>query len=197
MLSPREKRQAKTRQEILDAALALISERGPDNFSLRALARRVDYSPAGLYEYFDSKDDIVNAVCEVGDQQLRRYLQDVPAELPTSEYFIELGRAYIQFALHNPQHFMLMFAQGPDAAYEDVAVDETYGILLNAVQGAIDAGEILQRPDLNVHDIAYGLWSLAHGLAIMQLTNLHNIRYDFERADRAVIETFVRGLSIA
>jgi hypothetical protein len=124
-------------------------------------------------------------------------LQDVPAELPTSEYFIELGRAYIQFALHNPQHFMLMFAQGPDAAYEDVAVDETYGILLNAVQGAIDAGEILQRPDLNVHDIAYGLWSLAHGLAIMQLTNLHNIRYDFERADRAVIETFVRGLSIA
>ena len=196
MLSPREKRQAKTRQEILDAALALISERGPDNFSLRALARRVDYSPAGLYEYFDSKDDIVNAVCEVADQQLRHYMRQVPVELPTAEYFVELGRAYIQFALHNPQHFMLMFSQGPDAAYEDVAVDETYGILINAVQAAIDEGSIFERPDLNIHDIAYGFWSLAHGLAIMQLTNLHNIRYDFESADRAVLETFVRGLSV-
>ncbi len=197
MLSPREKRQAKTRQEILDAALDLISERGSDNFSLRALARRVDYSPAGLYEYFDSKDDIVHAVCEVGDQKLRHYLRQVPVDLPTAEYFVELGLAYIQFALHNPQHFMLMFSQGPDAAYEDVAVDETYGILLNAVQSAIDEGFILERLDLNVHDVAYGLWSLAHGLSIMQLTNLHNIRYDFERADRAVLETFVRGLSVA
>ena len=200
MLSPREKRQAKTRQEILDAALAIISEQGPEKFSLRALARRVDYSPAGLYEYFDSKDDIIGAVCEAGDQRLRRYLRRVPVNLPPADYLIELGRAYIQFGLQNEQHFMLMFSQVPvrmPIAYEDMALDETYGILVQAVQSAIDGDFILERPNFNVHDIAYGLWSLAHGMAIMQLTNLHNVKYDFERADRAIIETFLRGLSMA
>jgi AcrR family transcriptional regulator len=175
--------------------MELINERGPDNFSLRALARRVDYSPAGLYEYFDSKDDIVNAVCEVGDRRLRQYLQRVPTDLAPADYFVQLGQAYIQFALQNKEHFMLMFAQGPEADYEQVADDETYGILLGAVKAALDEGFIWQRPGLNAHDVAYGLWSLAHGLAVMQLTNLHNIKYDFARADQAVLETFIRGLS--
>lgn len=196
-MNPREKRQAKTRQEILDTALHLINEKGPDNFSLRELARRADYSPAGLYEYFDGKDDIVDAVCAVGDKQLRRYLRQVPLDLPHAGYFVELGQAYIQFALQNKEHFMLMFSQvaeGPPVAYEEVAGDETYRILLDAVQRAVHDGFIPEKADFNVHDIAYGFWSLAHGLAVMQLTNLHNITYDFARADRAVLEAFVRGL---
>lgn len=198
MLTPREKRQAKTRQEILDGALALISEQGPEKFSLRSLARRVDYSPAGLYEYFDSKDDIIDAVCAEGDRRLRSYLRQVSQDSPANEYIVELGEAYIQFALRNEEHFMLMFAHVPDAppiAYEDLAADETYGILLGAVQSAMDGGYITERPDFNRDAIAYGLWSLAHGLAVMQLTNLYNIRFNFERADRAVMEAFLRGLA--
>ena len=130
MLSPREKRQARTRQEILDAALDLINEQGPDKFSLRALARRVEFSPAGLYEYFDGKEDIIDAVCEEGERRLRHYLQDVPADLPPDRTIVELGRAYIQFALQNEEHFMLMFAQvpdGPPVTYEEVAEDEIIG----------------------------------------------------------------------
>jgi AcrR family transcriptional regulator len=197
MVSPREKRQARTRQEILDGALALISEKGPESFSLRALARRVDYSPAGLYEYFDGKDDIINAVCVEGDRRLRHYLRQVPTDLAPDAYFVELGRAYIQFALDNEEHFLLMFSrvrEGDPISYEDVAGDETYGILLGAVQSAVAGGFLQERPDFSGDDIAYGLWSLAHGLAVMQLTNLYNLEYDFERADRGVLEAFLRGL---
>ena len=137
MLTPREKRQARTRQEILDGALALIREDGPEKLSMRALAKRVDYSPAGLYEYFAGKDEIIDAVCAEGDRRLRHYLGQVSLELPPDAYFIELGRAYVQFALQNEAHFMLMFTRvrdGGPITYEDVAGDETYGILLNAVQ---------------------------------------------------------------
>jgi AcrR family transcriptional regulator len=199
MVSPREKRQARTRQEILDGALALISEQGPDKFSIRALARRVDYSPAGLYEYFDGKDAIINAVCEEGDRRLRAYLQQVPVDLPPDKYFVELGKAYIQFALDNQEHFMLMFTRvrdGEPITHEDIVGDETYGILLNAVQAAIDSGYLRVREDFKRDDIAYGFWSLAHGMAVMQLTNLYNFEYDFERADRVVLEAFTRGLAV-
>jgi AcrR family transcriptional regulator len=198
MVTPREKRQAKTRQEILDAAVALIGEKGPENFSLRALARRVDYSPAGLYEYFDGKDDIVDSVCAEGDARLRTYLQRVPTDLRADEYIVELGVAYIDFALNNVEHFMLMFARvpdGPPVTYADVAADKTYRIVLDAVQAAIDEGFIVVQPNLDRDDIAYGLWSLAHGLSVMQLTNLSNFDYDFEAADRGALKTFVRGLA--
>jgi AcrR family transcriptional regulator len=198
MATPREKRQARTRQEILDAAVALIGEQGPENFSLRALARRVDYSPAGLYEYFDGKDDIVSSVCEEGDARLRTYLQRVPADLRADEYLVELGVAYIDFALNNVEHFMLMFARVPDdlpLTYADVSADETYRIVLDAVQTAVDEGFIAVQPHFNRDDIAYGLWSLAHGLSVMQLTNLSNFDYNFSGADRGALKTFVRGLS--
>jgi AcrR family transcriptional regulator len=198
MQTPRERRQEKTRQGILDAALALIGEEGPDKFTLRALARRVDYSPAGLYEYFDGKDDIVDAVCAEGDRRLRRYLRRVPADLSPDLYLVELGLAYIRFALRNEQHFELMFAQkpqGPKIGFGELASDKTYLIVLDAVQAAIDAYMIKASEEFNRDEIAYGLWSLAHGLAVMQLTNLHNVQYDFERVDRYALEAYIGGLA--
>ena len=131
MLTPREARQAKTRQQILDAALAIVGEEGADKLSLRALATRVQYSPAGLYAYFDGKDAIIDAVCEEGDQLLRHYLRRVPTDLLPGDYFVELGQAYIQFALDNEAYFMLMFARvadGPPIPYAEITADETYGI---------------------------------------------------------------------
>jgi AcrR family transcriptional regulator len=197
MVSPRKKRKARTRQEILDGALALINEQGPDNFSLRALAKRVDYSPAGLYEYFENKDEIIAAVCAQSDQKLRRFLKQVPTDLPPTTYLVELGKAYIQFALQNEEQFMLMFSRVRESEripYELVSADETYRIVLNAVQSAIDSGYLYSRPDFGCDEIAYGLWALVHGMAVMQLTNLKYIDYDFERADRAVLEAFIAGL---
>ncbi len=197
MLSPREKRQARTRQEILDAALAIIGENGADKLSLRALARRVEYSPAGLYEYFDSKDDIIDAVCEEGDRRLMHYLLQVPQELAPDQYLVELGITYVCFALRNEEHFMLMFAQipdGPPVSYEDVNEEGAYGVLLKGVQRAIDSGVIQASPDFGRNDIALAVWSLVHGSAVMQLTNLHNLQYDFDTAVRLSMATFLRGL---
>ena len=197
-LTPRERRQARTREEILDAALDLINEKGPDEFSLRALAERVDYSPAGLYEYFDSKDDIINSVCVEGDRMLLAYLRAVPNTLPTEQYLVELGLAYVRFAKQNMEHFKLMFTferQGPPIPYEELEFDDTYRLLLDAVQAGIDAGAIATGESYGLAEIALGLWAAAHGLAMLQLTNLRHVEYDFETADRAILEKLVRGLT--
>ena len=51
-------------QEILDAAMHLIAERGVSGASLRALARRVNISQPSLYHYFDSKQQLVDQVLD-------------------------------------------------------------------------------------------------------------------------------------
>jgi AcrR family transcriptional regulator len=199
-LSPRQRRQARTRDEILAAALAIINEKGPDNLTLRALARRVDYSPAGLYEYFDGKDEIIEAVCAEGDRRLQEYLRAVPDDLPADQRLVELGLAYVRFAQANREHFMLMFTyseSGPLVPYETIEHDETYQLLLNAVQAAIDAGVIATRAGYGLAEIAYSLWALVHGMAMLHLINLRRLDYDFESANRSALAAFIRGLAQA
>jgi AcrR family transcriptional regulator len=196
--STREIRHARTRQEILLAALDILNEEGPAKLSLREVARRVDYSPAGLYEYFDSKEDLINAVCAEGDRRLRTYLQAVSLELHPEEYLIELGLAYIRYARENSDHFLLntsrLFPDRPIAHLEEIPMDDTFMILMNGVERAIEAGVFDLQEGAQPLDIAYSLWSLGHGMATLQLTNLKNLEYDYARVDRETITSFMRGL---
>ena len=74
-LKPQERRQQSTRDLILKTALELVKEQGIDKWSLREIARRIDYSPSGLYEYFDSKDDILYTLWGQIGERFRAYLE--------------------------------------------------------------------------------------------------------------------------
>ena len=51
---------------ILDAARDLFVAEGYRNVSIRKIAERIEYSPAAIYSYFPSKDDIFFALAEEG-----------------------------------------------------------------------------------------------------------------------------------
>ena len=52
------------RRSILDAARELFVAEGFQNVSIRKIAERIEYSPAAIYGYFPSKDDIFFALAE-------------------------------------------------------------------------------------------------------------------------------------
>src|SRR5215475_12023730 len=54
------------RRAILDAARDLFVSEGYGNVSIRKIAERIEYSPAAIYSYFPSKDDIFFALAEEG-----------------------------------------------------------------------------------------------------------------------------------
>src|ERR1043166_4167468 len=54
------------RRGILDAARELFVSEGYQNVSMRKIAERIEYSPAAIYGYFPSKDDIFFALAEEG-----------------------------------------------------------------------------------------------------------------------------------
>src|SRR5579864_4806115 len=55
---------------ILDAARDLFVAEGFRNVSIRKIAERIEYSPAAIYGYFPSKDDIFFALAEEGSRLL-------------------------------------------------------------------------------------------------------------------------------
>ena len=63
-------RRAATRDAILDAAWALARSEGLGGIGMRTLASRVGMTASSLYEYFDGKDAIYDAMFVQGNRQL-------------------------------------------------------------------------------------------------------------------------------
>ena len=55
---------------ILDAARELFVAEGYHSVSIRKIAEKIEYSPAAIYSYFPSKDDIFYALAEEGFRML-------------------------------------------------------------------------------------------------------------------------------
>ncbi len=200
MTQPRERRFQRTKQAILDAALEIIREEGPGALNMRALAERSDYSAAGLYEYFGSKDEIIVAVCQQGHERLASHMRLADPSLPVVDYLNEIGIGYIRFALENPDHFLLMFTAVPPSQEGDFSPEEllqgdsSFHILLGAIRRGIVEGVFPGRPGFGLMEMAYAAWATVHGVAMLRVTLLRDYPMDFEMADRETLRNFARGL---
>jgi AcrR family transcriptional regulator len=202
--SPRERRHEKTRQAILEAARKIIATEGPDALSMRAIAQRIDYSAASLYEYFDSKEEIVGAVCEQGHRRLREYMLRVDPGLPPDDYLLEIGLAYIDFAVRNPDFFALMFASPTTGVPQGVSPVEmtaamqgegsSFPLLLGAIQRGVDAGLFVSRSGYGVLEMALTAWAMVHGLAMLRIGHLRHFPGDFAPIEREALRRIGAGL---
>jgi len=195
--TPSTKRHIRTKQAILDAALALVIEKGPDQLSLREVARRVDYSPAGLYEYFRDKEAIIAALCQVGFKRLADDLNTVPVDLPLKEYLHKLGSAYLSYAAKNPEYYRLIFNFIPSerqSLQEPVEDGDPYFILMQAMARGLASGEIKTTEEDHAESLSYGFWAFLHGISMLRATILKDFEADFETANRRAIEIFLKGL---
>lgn len=195
-LKPHERRHLRTRQAILDATRKLLVEKGVNGVSLRAIAREIDYSPAGLYEYFDGKDDIIEAVCGEGHRRLADEMARADEDQPYPMYLLEIGKAYLRFARSNPDYFMLMFTTAPSGRQlEEFEKDgSSFPILIYAIQKGIDEGYFDMHPG-GIHAMAMIFWSSVHGLAMLEQTQLKGADLDFEQMGLAVLNNLFQGLT--
>lgn len=102
-----ESRYETTRQKILDEAYRIVIHQGIDQLSMRSIATAVKSSPANLYEYFTSKDEIVYELHTKLLNDLAIHLQAVDAQLPPTDYLEQLGVAYLDFAQQHAALFKL------------------------------------------------------------------------------------------
>lgn len=193
--TPRQRRRRRTRRAILDAALTLIVEGGVENLSLREVARRADYSPAGLYRYFDGKDDIVATLAADGYRRLDRALRRVLDTPDPIERLVALGMAYVDFAHAQPEHFQLIFSRlvSERRSLAEPTGESPYALLSEAVATAVAAGALAVATE-EVETVAYNLWSMAHGMAMLQSAHLRGFEADFNAADRRAFHAYLAGL---
>ena len=101
------------RRAILDAARELFVTEGYQNVSIRKIAERIEYSPAAIYGYFPSKDDIFFALAEegfrlLGDPATASARTELATLAPLDRIRAIFWRLY-EFSREQPQYFALMF----------------------------------------------------------------------------------------
>src|SRR4026208_442174 len=98
------------RHAILTAARDLFVTEGFRNVSMRKIAERIEYSPAAIYSYFPSKDDIFFALAEEGFRILcDRVASAISAVDDPLERLRRSLWGFYEFSKEYPQYFELMF----------------------------------------------------------------------------------------
>jgi AcrR family transcriptional regulator len=78
-------------QRLLDAAFALIDERGTTEFTIQEVVDRSKQSLRGFYQYFDGKDELLFALLE---ETIRESLDDLRKAAESSSDPLERLRAF-------------------------------------------------------------------------------------------------------
>jgi AcrR family transcriptional regulator len=148
------------RDAILTAAAAVIAADGVGALSLRAIAKDLGVSHTAFRRHFGSREGVLNALAVQGNLLLAQRLTAAAADGD----FVDVGVAYVRFALDHPGLFTVMFRSDlldnadPElvAARAEASAPLVAGVAEKGLADA-EAGQVLG-------------WGVVHGIATLALT---------------------------
>ncbi len=156
------------RQALIEAARALIGEKGPAGFTFAEAARAAGVSAAAPYRHFRDRDALMADVAAQGFERFETALAKAwnDGKPEPMIAFHHVGRAYLHFARTEHAYYSAMFESGlsPDATPElRAAGDRAFGVLRGAAEvlcAQLPAGK---RPPVLM--VSLHIWAIAHGVA--------------------------------
>lgn len=163
------------RDALVEAAVDVVREGGPESLSLRELARRVGVSHAAAYRHFADREALVDVVADRALEGLvsrvHRRLDTVDEADPVTaarRRLVEIGVGYVEFALAESGLFRLLFTAypSPPDGKGDEPGEDPYGMLNDALDDLVTVGFI--DADLRAGaDVT--CWSAVHGFAVLNV----------------------------
>jgi AcrR family transcriptional regulator len=167
-------RGSERRDEILDAALRLFSERGVIGVSTRDIAGRVGISQPALYAHFRSRDDLLAELCEQAFNELAQRMSALPEDAVTDRVaLLRVCRIYIDFGLEKPDAYRVAFMLEKRKSADEVLDPRFLAAGLATFEGfqkrlAQLVAQGLTRPG-DARLLAQSLWAGLHGLVSLLL----------------------------
>jgi AcrR family transcriptional regulator len=160
----RQKHKEELRKAILDAAREIFVVEGYENFSMRKLAHKVEYSPGSIYLHFKNKEELFDTLVEESFARLLRALMDVVD--------VQRGRdpgnglkkglwTYVEFGLANPNDYRFAFMLRPPVEKRPYKVHGAFEVLRQMVRRCV---EKKQLHEVDVETTAQALWTSVHGI---------------------------------
>lgn len=173
----REEEKNARRQQILDAAEAVISKRGWEAANFGDIAKKARLSRSLVYFYFPTRDALFHAICERGLRMLEQLFLEAIAQHPLGvDQLVAIGRAYHRFSEREPLYFELISVshareceKGKDSSVADEAHNRgqrCLDLVVRALENGLKDGSV--RSSLGApHQTAVAVWAFTHGLILI------------------------------
>ncbi len=189
-LSPSEKRYQRTREAILDAAGEILRRHGLEGLSIRSLAEAVNYSPSALYQYFENKDAILNALGQQGFASIDRILaRRLKGNLTNKEGILAFARGQLEFAETFPHFFLVMFADESieRRSMEDVRDNPQFNILVDFFRKGQKEENFHLPEGYSPFEAAFHLWMTIHGISLIRLKFIRDAEVEFDPLTNRIV----------
>lgn len=173
-----------TKEQITEAALGIIREKGTDSLTARSLGNKLGSSACPIFTVFKNMEEVQQSVIETAKAVYKAYVDKGLTEVPA---FKGVGTQYILFAINEPKLFQLLFMteQTSVSNLEGVLplIDENYDRILSSIVTGYgierDAAKRLYRH----------LWIYTHGIATLCVTRM--CRFSGEEISNMMTEVFI------
>jgi AcrR family transcriptional regulator len=190
-IAPRRQQAEERREQILDAALRVFSQKGFGGASIRDIAREVGITEGLIYHYFESKEQLMQACWK--ERSWHSHVERILAAaegVPVEQVLKEIVRDFLEtLREHGPNIRMCMaeMQRNSEMAAEQVErIEATSALIRGFLQARQAAGEL--RPDAEVGMAAGLLLGCAHSLFFIWGTA------DGERWDRMTADVVEHGV---
>ncbi len=179
------------REALIQAALAMIAERGLAGFAIAELARVVGVSPAAPYRHFRDRNAVIAEVARRGFESLAADLTAATAGWRTDPLgaLERAAQAHVTFAGREPAVYAAMFDAGfPSSEHPALtrARDDAFAVLRRAAEAACAMSRAPRRPPALM--VALHIWSLTHGIATLFVSQDSNNRLLIPMSPETLLE---------
>ena len=173
-----------TKEEIINAALCLVREKGISALTARGLAEKLGSSPKPIFGLFSNMDEVKTEVTVKANELYQSFLSDEMAKDVYPPYKAS-GMAYIRFAKEETQLFKLLFMR--DRSNEIITQNkEETAPLVKMIR------EKLNISEEKAYLFHLEMWVYVHGIATMLATSYLN--WDLNFISNSLTDIF-EGLS--
>lgn len=153
-----------TKEEIVNATLQVVREKGTAALTTRQIAAVLGVSTRPIFTYFQNMQQMQEAVRQAAQALYHSYIKK---GLEQVHPFIGLGEQYIRFATQEPELYRLLFLPLAPGS-ENKAMEEmerTQNLVLEFLQ------QIYQLDEAAAKRFFRDVWLVAHSLAALIVTN--------------------------
>jgi len=156
-----------SKETVLKTAFQLVREQGFEHLNARNLAKMLKSSTQPVFSYYKNMADLKAEVFVMVNRHHNRYFDKVEGG---ENLFVNIGMAYIDFAIEEPNLFRMLFMSG---GFSGVKLSDFFSSCEDDCNDAL-TDTISRQFDINhpeSQQMFLDIWLYAHGIASMLVAN--------------------------
>ena len=169
------------REDIIDAAVEIVRDQGPEALNARSLASKLGCSTQPVFSNFKGMDNLLSAVLGKIFEEYNSFVKKIVDKNEYSTPYKSQGMGYILFAIQQPNLFKLLFMRDrkkEESSSEDKLFEDVIPVIMEATG--------FDREKASLFHLE--VWATVHGIAVMAATGY--LELDPELISRILTDTY-------